>query len=99
MNTDIKTIRKITSFCLALVIASMTLCTASCGKSAEDLTPPEMEYPKLSEKCYNADGELIDEDIYEYDADGCLVSHKYIIKVQKMDWELQGNRFHGDFLL
>ncbi len=79
MNTDIKTIRKITSFCLALVIASMTLCTASCGKSAEDLTPPEMEYPKLSEKCYNADGELIDEDLYEYDADGCLVSHKYII--------------------
>lgn len=64
---------------LALAIAAMTLCAASCGKTTKAVTQPEMEYPKLSEKRYNADGKLDSEDLYEYDADGHLVSRKYTI--------------------
>ena len=64
---------------LALAIAAMTLCAASCGKTTKAVTQPELEYPKLSEKRYNADGELVSEDLYEYDADGHLVSRKYTI--------------------
>ena len=66
---------------LALTLAAvMLVMVASCGKNekyTEAVTQPEMEYPKLSEKRYNADGELVSEDLYEYDADGHLVNIQY----------------------
>ena len=68
---------------LALTLAAvMLVMVASCGnneKNTEAETQPEMDYPKLSEKYYNGDGELVSEDLYEYDADGHLVSRKYTI--------------------
>lgn len=72
---NIKTIRKIASFCLAVLTAAMTFCVVSCGDYSNEASSPEpeMAYPLLTEKSFNGSDEQESEDIYEYDAEGHLI--------------------------